>query len=87
MSIKYRETNEQLEQVHRILSYQKQEEDEISKREQLALRQEELHQLEQAKLEQQKNSDRLNFKIAGFGLLLSLFGIVEVIDTLMDWFK
>lgn len=87
LSIKYRETNEQLEQVHRILSYQKQEEDEISKREQLALRQEERHQLEQAKLEQQKNSDRLNFKIAGFGLLLSLFGIVEVIDTLIDWFK
>lgn len=87
LSIKYRETNEQLEQVHRILSYQKQEKDEISKREQLKLRQEEQYQLEQAKLEQQKNSDRLNFKIAGFGLILSFFGIIEVIDTLMGWFK
>ena len=87
LSIKYREINEQLEQVHRILSYQKQERDENNKREQLALRQEEQYQLEQAKLEQQKNSDRLNFKIAGFGLILSFFGIIEVIDTLMGWFK
>ncbi|MGP9712933.1 hypothetical protein, partial [Psychrobacter sp. AOP29-E1-7] len=86
LSIKYRETNEQLEQVHRILSYQKQEKDEVSKREQLELRQEEQYQLEQAKLEQQKNSDRLNFKIAGFGLILSFFGIIEVINTLMEWF-
>ena len=87
LAIRYRETNEQLEQVYRILRYQKQEKDEINKHEQLKLRQEGQHQLEQAKLEQQKNSDRLNFKIAAFGLILSLFGLVEVLDTLVGWFN
>lgn len=87
LAIRYRETNEQLEQVYRILRYQKQEKDEINKHEQLKLRQEGQHQLEQAKLEQQKNSDKLNFKIAAFGLILSLFGLVEVLDTLVGWFN
>ncbi|WP_301098171.1 hypothetical protein [Otariodibacter sp.] len=40
----------------------------------------------QEKVEQQDN-DRKNLKLTLLGIVLSLFGLVEVIDTLINWFE
>ena len=92
LPMKYRETNEQISQVHSILNHQRQKlEDADRQKEIVEYRkeqqkvEEERQKLDEARLEQQKSTDKLNSRIGMFGLFLSLIGIIEVFDVLKGW--
>lgn len=92
LPMKYRETNEQIIQVHSILSHQRQKLEDSDRHKEVEKHRKdqqkaevERQRLEKVRLEQQKNSEKLNFKIGVFGLFLSLLGIIEVIDVIKGW--
>lgn len=85
LSIKYREVNEQMEQVHRILNHQKQKQLKEERQSKLVLKHEEQARIDAERLNQQKRAEKLNFNIAVFGTVLTLFSLIEVFDTIKGW--